>query len=354
MKQVLFLVHGMGESALGGLGQPGSGQWARDLEQGLRAAAAAYPRVDPASIVFVPITYDDVFQSHAATWQELAGALAGTDLAPLTQWMRSAAGGDFLWGSLGDVIQYRAFPTVRSHVITHVVTQIAKAVQHHGLGGQASYHVLAHSLGTAVAHDALHKLATTPIDGNRALMPPGFSFDTLMALANVSRLVWATDASFYAHTRVRPPGCGLPAAECAVKTYISVRHVADPIPSVVRFARKSWSPDNFYDLELRHVRELNVHAFSHYLASPWVTDTLLYRMFGGAAVTRAATLKRIQGFPDYLGPRAAALGALVQTVEAALDKLSAQAEGTFAYDLDDIGRALWQQRELFSQALRGT
>jgi hypothetical protein len=353
MKQVLFLVHGMGDDADSPVGKADREAWAKDVTAAIRAAAAAYPGIPSDDLVLVPILYDDVFTTHVQTWSALAEQLVGTGLEPLVGWMKGAADPSFLWGSVGDVVQYRAFANVRSHVATHVAKQIATTVEAYGTGTDAKYHLLAHSLGTAVAHDAIQKLATVAIDGNRALQPPAFRFDTFMALANVSRLVWVTNDAFYEETCVRPPDCGLALERCALQSYVSVRHVADPIPSVVRFQRKGWSQENFFNLEVRHVRDVNVHGFTHYLASPWVTDTLLYRLFGGRAVPRAAVLKRVQSFKDYVGPKAPALATIVQTIEASLNAISAQAEGKFEYDLDDIAKALWEYRDSIGAVLRG-
>lgn len=353
MKQVLFLLHGMGESADGPLQQSDKSKWSTEVEAQLRAAASAYAGFPHDKLVIVPILYDDVFVTYAKTWAELAEQLSGSSLSPLVSWLEDAASSDFFWSNVGDVIQYRALEQVRKHVVTHVAAQMARVIDEHGTGLKAKYSILSHSLGTAVAHDAVQKLATTPIDSNTVLQPPGFRFETFVALANVSRLVWATDARFYDETRVRPLGAGLSDDRCAVRHYINVRHVADPFPSIVRFVRKSWPAASYLSLELRHVRKLNVHAFTHYLASPEVSDMLLYQLFGGTVIPRAQMMQRANRFQNYEGPRAKALAVAVSTVESTLNALSAQAEGVFEHDIDDIAKALWDLRNVIPRALKG-
>ncbi len=159
-KQVLFLVHGMGNSAPDEGGD--KNKWASAVEAAIKTAASAYPSIPLDDLIVHPILYDDVFQRHAQNWAALAEQLGGTGLEALTNWMKSAADGNFLWGSLGDVIQYRGFENTRTNVVTRVAKQISKAVETYGTGDSARYHVLAHSLGSAVAHDALHKKVGGP------------------------------------------------------------------------------------------------------------------------------------------------------------------------------------------------
>jgi hypothetical protein len=345
VKQVLFLIHGMGNSANAGLGKADSALWGEDVKERLLEDLEPFRNVNSASLQVIPVLYDDVFRSHVERWSELADSLVGTPLASLTDWMRDTDSQDFLWGSIGDVVLYRAFAEVREHVLTHVARQMIRHV--HRLGRtDYEYSVLAHSLGTAVAHDAIHKLATVAIDGNTSLQPPNFRFKNFFALANVSRLVWLTDGDFYRDTRVRPPNCGLPADACAVEHYASFRHIADPVPSIVRFQRKDWDRAHFWSLELRHYRELNVHAFTHYLAHPAVSNLLFLRLFGANLISDTAMKERLAGFKPYAdGVEGAAQAAAVDSMAAILDKLSASSHGSFATDFDEVGKAMLIARE---------
>lgn len=332
LEQVLFVIHGIGEHADAVVGRSDARVWSREVVDLLREACADYPQIGRDALTIVPILYDDVFSTYQRTWQKLAEQLGDTPLGRATEWLAKADEPGFVWGSIADIALYKGLPAVRTQVITEVAATIARTIAERG--PSARYSILAHSLGTAVAHDVVHKLATVPIDGNSALMPPAFRFDNFFALANVSRLVAADDPHFYDETRVRPFDCGLPESECAVSHYVSFRHVADPIPSVVRFSRPTWSKEHFHRVDLRHFRDLNVHAFNHYLASPRVIDRVLYRLYGPAAVPPDLMRRRIDAFTDFQGVDADEVKRAVSEVAILLDKVSFQAHGQF--DLDFV------------------
>ncbi len=346
MKQVLFLVHGMGISADGPLGSGDRVAWAKDVEAILREALKAFPGVAADDLKIVPILYDDVFISHVTRWAELSKALAKTPLAPLTNWMDKTDEPDFLYSNIGDVVLYRAFAEVREHVLTHVARQFADQIDALGRA-DVQYSVLAHSLGTAVAHDAIQKLASVGIDGSTVFQPPHFRFANFFALANVSRLVWVTDESFYQDTRVRPPDCGLDADQCAVMHYATFRHIADPVPSIVRFTRKNWNAGRFWSVDdLAHFKGVNVHCFTHYLAHPTITNLLFRRLFGKELVPDAVMRTRLTQFEPYAsGVAGEAQKIAVKTVAAIIDGLSASSNGRFVDDFDDVGKALLQAKK---------
>lgn len=335
MRQVVFLVHGMGNNATGVLGKADMSVWAKDAEKMLRAALTSFPAVDPEDLFIVPVLYDDVFRSHVARWNDLAEALVGTALESLTKWMKDTDKQDFLWGNVGDVVLYRGFAEVREHVLTHVARQFLEQAQKFGIA-DTQYSVVAHSLGTAVAHDALQKLYSVGVDGKK--LP--FKFQNFFAIANVSRLMWVTNDAFYEETCVRPPDCGLAQDKCAVMHYATFRHIADPFASIVRFTRKNWSPQRFWSLDLDFFRELNVHSLTSYLADPRITNSLYYRLFGAAAVTPSAMQERLDKFVPYthdvLGT---AKRDAVRAMAALLDGLSASSHGAFVDDFDDVGKA---------------
>jgi hypothetical protein len=335
MRQVVFLVHGMGNSANGVLGRADMA-WAADAQQAVQAAFPSFPALVPDKLLVVPVLYDDVFRSHVTRWSELADSLVGTQLETLTSWMKGADKQDFLWGNLSDVVLYRAFAEVREHVLTHVARQFMVQIAKFGTV-DTQYSVLAHSLGTAVAHDALQKLYTVGVDGKK----PALQFQNFFALANVSRLVWVNDDKFYQETVVRPFDSGLPADQCAVVNYTTFRHIADPIASIVRFARKDWSPVGYASVELDFYRGVNVHALASYLAHPTVTSLILFRLFGQEVIP-PATIKALRdAFEPYeKGPAGAAKKLAVHEVARLLDSLSASSQGTFASDFDEVGKAL--------------
>ena len=345
MTHVVFLVHGIGRHANGVVGRASVAAFTEQVQSELLAAASAYPGFDPARLVLQPVLYDDVFVSHVTRWDALASSLSSTPFASLTDWMRGASDPDFLWDSIGDVILYRAFAEAQQHVITRVASQMVAAVEHYG--PQADYSIVAHSLGTAVAHDTVQKLATTAIDGNRVMQPPNFRFRNFFALANVSRLVWATDPDFYEKTRVRPRDSGLLAEQCAVEYYASFRHIADPVPSIVRFAPRGWSAGAVANVEIAHLRDANVHAYTHYLQNPRCADLILARVLGSQVVPVEARRARIAAFTDHVGAGAPQEQLAVRAIASALDAASAQSAGTFDQAVKATGDLLGHyKREL--------
>ena len=338
MTHVVFLVHGIGRHANGVVGRVSVAAFTDQVQQELLAAARAYPGFDPSQLVLKPVLYDDVFVTHVTRWDALATSLAATPFASLTDWMRGASDPDFLWDSIGDVILYRVFAEAQQHVITRVASQMVAAVEHYG--PEADYSIVAHSLGTAVAHDTVQKLATVAIDGNRVMQPPNFRFRNFFALANVSRLVSATDLNFYRNTRVRPRESGLPADQCSVEYYANFRHIADPVPSVVRFAPPGWNPRAVANVELAHLRDANVHAYTHYLQNPRCADLILARVLGSQVVPVEARRSRIAAFPDHVGGGAREEALAVRAVAGLLDSASAQSGGTFEQAVKAIGELL--------------
>lgn len=339
MKHVVFLVHGIGRHAQGPLGTGSRTAWADEVVAALESAAASYPKFKSSQWKLVPVLYDDVFFTHVKKWAELADSLQATPAAALTSWMLGAAQPDFLFDSIGDVILYRAFPEVREHIMTTVARQFVDEVAAHGTE-DCDYSIVCHSLGTAVAHDTVQKLATVGIDGNTAMLARNFSFNTFCALANVSRLVWATDKRFYDDTVVRPRNCGLPAEQCAVEKYLTFRHVADPVPSIVRFVRKGWTTRLYGAVDVQHLRAANVHGFTHYLQNPFVSGVILNRILGSATVPMAEVRKRARGFADFEEPKREQKQKVVAAAQVALDGICAQADGRFELDIDEIGQAL--------------
>jgi len=339
MKHVVFLVHGVGRHAEGPTGTGSRTAWANDVVAALEAAATSYPGFRKSQWKLVPILYDDVFFHHLTKWDALAKALKDTPAASVASWMTGAPEPGFLWDAVADVILYRAFPEVREHIITTVASQIAQEITDGGTA-RCDYSIVAHSLGTAVAHDTVQKLATVGINGNTVMLARNFSLNTFCALANVSRLVWATDKAFYDDTVVRPPRCGLPPERCAVERYLTFRHVADPIPSVVRFVRKAWTSRSFGSVDIRHLRAANVHGFTHYLENPLVSGILLNRIVGKTTFPMRDVRKRARAYADFEDPKRDAKAEVVDAAEMLLDRASAQSDGRFELDIDDIGKAL--------------
>ena len=279
MARVLFLVHGMGVHGA---------DWASEVRTTLGEVASRYDKYDTpeaffAKVEIVPVTYDSVFAEQLARWQDAADDLKafteaervnlGTGTA-FFNWLATATEqeNNFFWSHMVDVLLYRYVQDVTKQVRLHVMREIAGALEERMRGGQiVRATVLAHSLGTAVAHDALHGLGSIELDGSRAFMAENFAFQSLVTLANVSRVLQTApgpyESAVFPRTRERPGGY--------VRRYFDFRHAADPIPAVRPFAPVGWARGLSAVLGLDFFRAFNVHGFSHHLDSPRVHIPLL-------------------------------------------------------------------------------
>jgi hypothetical protein len=126
--------------------------------------------------------------------------------------------------------------------------------------------MLSHSLGTAVAHGMLQRLALGAIGESEAFMlGKGFGLRCYVTLANTSRVLFRPTGSIYDKTLIRPGKY--------VETFVNVSHIADPVPAPMRFSPKTWGV-GYREIALKHYRDVNLHAYKHYLEHPAVAGAL--------------------------------------------------------------------------------
>ncbi len=297
MSKLLFAIHGMGENAEG---------WAVPIRDTLNALAGQYeafagrpapfalvgpdadlPALGPDTIALVPVRYDGVFdvwrQQLGASVDELRAFVGSGEIAlpegagRLLDWLDTAPPDErhYFWAYALDVLLYR-YTLKAGEVRVRVMQQIAGALGRAMAGGSAvQASVLAHSLGTAVAHDSLATLGTDPLGNppNGAFRVPRL-FHSVWMMANVSRIL-QSDRPVY-QSIVCPVSAR---ATGYTDLYVTARHALDPIPLVEPFAPEAWG-SGFADLRLTTVRDFNVHAFEHYLGAPQVHVPLLNNLFG--------------------------------------------------------------------------
>ncbi|MCK4587576.1 MAG: hypothetical protein KAU29_09545 [Gammaproteobacteria bacterium] len=305
---VLFMIHGIGEHADG---------WSDGPIGVLNEAAKQYgvftgkdgPLRD--QIEFVEIRYDDIFDGLLENFEALANefdAVKSTALPDPVKKLKKVLGN--LNGTsekyLGDVVLYKGFALVQRAVLLQVMSQIANTVAEVGLeheGTPVKYGVLAHSMGTTVAHDALHHLATTQwiepevllqnvsasdsdlanglIDkvharvGTNPFSPENFRFDSIFMISNTSRLLHTTDKNPY-QSAVRPVSSSNGEGVCG--SFYNIDHKLDPVSKVKRFrVFDAWRSDNEggMDIEVDHFYNRNVHGLEHYLLHPYVHGSIL-------------------------------------------------------------------------------
>jgi hypothetical protein len=275
MTRHVYLLHDMGEKGE---------DWAASAIALLRDRADACgvrARLD-AQVVFEPLHYGDVFDQILAHWDSTADALEerareqGADIADVIDWLRPAADdvAGFFWSHAVDILLYRFFPQVARQVRAHVLDQLGTSLEEAMLDGRANVSVLAHGLGTAVAHDALAFLGSRPLGGSHALTAGNFRFDTLFMIANVSR---ALESDFDVYRSVVHPA-SIDPGTAYTGHYFNFRHRLDPLPSLRPFAPAGWG--RFYHAveDLEHVLDFDVHALEHYLRHPRVHIPILNRL----------------------------------------------------------------------------
>lgn len=306
MPDRLFLVHGMGKHEVG---------WEKPIVALLEDLYGRY-RIGKSSSTLtfderfhvVPIGYDDIFRDLLAKWKGNANALGkraeGVQAHHVTQligWLRGVDPDEFVWSHAADVLLYRLFVGVRETVKTAVASQIVEELV--DLKANESWSVIAHSLGTAVAHDALDMLWTGKLPGGQAT---GFSAaqnkaQLVMMVANVSRVLETTPDVY--ESTVRPGDAADPDSGCFF--FLNARHDLDPFTRPRMFAPRDWptpgaiSEGIYWPVEIWHIHQKNVHAWEHYLENPAVHIPMLRMLTFDTAVTRDEEQQAIDRFEPF-------------------------------------------------------
>lgn len=210
----------------------------------------------------------------------LAGLGLGIELAPKLASIENRFGKDeFLYTHFLDVIFYTTMlgGKVRVEVARQLATLIAK-------NPVAEIHVIAHSLGTAVLHDALALLYRDHAsfsDQFPALDVRLHKLASIWMIANVSRLVYTvTGLADPLDSTVRPGSDG------CTNFLANVRHEFDPFTWFSSFDPPNdgaWIARQAFDrgyrsIEVSSVRQRNTHAFSDFIENPAVSVPLLRRL----------------------------------------------------------------------------
>ena len=309
MADRLFLVHGMGLQA---------GGWEQPLRSQLGSLFGRHSRLGTGNLdelfQVVPIQYDDIFRGLLDRWQADANAFGRPDepasplVTRLTGWLNDAGNDEQqLWTHPVDVLLYRFFPDVRQAVKTRVALQIATELA--TLKASENWCVVAHSMGTAVTHDALDMLwsGTLPAGAPTGFDPQRRQAQAIVMLANVSRVL-QTSSKVYEST-VMPGPAGQAGRGCF--QYLTAFHRLDPFTWVNPFRPIAW-PDATADakglyqfLEADHIHEWNIHDGVHYLKHPSVFVPVLRALTFQTAVTKPAEAAAHAEFEPF-GPITAA------------------------------------------------
>ncbi len=328
---VLFIVHGMGSFS-----DQLDSHWAKPIKQLLKKQwKVFFPNVSfDDSVKIVPLTYDTKFRTY---WQQVANeadvwgrVLADANIDGVVDAIKTFDDeeANFIVGSILDVLLYRGARGFQQYIRASVQYQIIKAIREYwdppNQDTSVEFSVLAHSLGTAVMHDTLDQLSNSRVgDHPGPFSMKHFRLKGYMTLANVSRVLYGSDPSFYTEANVRPFHGGQAGL---VSRFVNVHHQADPFVFPGRFS-PPWSGE-YKDVKVHHLYDLNTHGYEHYLTNPVVCARLFQAMYGWDAIPETK-LKQVRAqFPNTSAPNVAAARALINEFEQALKNL---------FNKDDVG-----------------
>lgn len=300
----LFVIHGMGVF---------DDTWSKPVEKQLGDIYKQYDGLSsvPQKTRFTihPIRYDDILSDLVKKWQTDATAISklseGVSAAKadaLVGWLKTAGEG-FPWTHAADVLLYRCFSDVREAVVVTVANQMLKVINADLKKDQdVRWGVLAHSLGTAVAHDALHALWTTQFGPGVAISPADVKAAFVVMVANVSRAL-ETDADVLTST-VQPGKASNATRGCL--NFVTARHALDPFTIPRMFDPEEW-PDaetvqqgRYRSIRVNHFRDRNIHGLKHYLSHPAVHIPLMRLLTDQKSVISAAEERNsLQEFNDF-------------------------------------------------------
>ncbi len=272
-KQLVFLVHGMGNHPAG---------WADDAKSQLARLYGQYDAVfglPPFSdFELVEITYDHLFEARRQQWKTNSGAvlaalnsggLEGGALNQLTDLAAAPSQEGFLATHILDVFLYRFVAQVAEQIRNHVAMEVVAKIDALPATESRRWSIVGHSLGTIVVHDALHVLFTDPAAVG-VQRPPRANLVAMVS--NVSRLL-QRDIDVYL-SEVHPsadPDLGV----CGY--YLNAKHDWDPFCRPKEFRPVDDWPDSLTRVQNRYVpvtinafASKNLHSLSHYLENPKV------------------------------------------------------------------------------------
>lgn len=272
-KHVIFLVHGMGSFEKG---------WADETTKQVRDLYSSYQisKLLPFDTYFrfVEITYNGHFEELRSKWKSNSGKVIATlrkngldksSANELAKYGGTAGEDVFLTTHVLDVVLYRFIPqiaeTIRTSVAVAILDELLKAIE------IPRWSVIAHSLGTSVAHDSLHALYTQKVGGRT--LAGVTKADTVAMISNVSRLLEEKSVDVYKSV-VRP---GLESTDGMCRYFVNAIHDWDPIPRPREFRPVDDWPNletrnekRFVPVRINAFQSPNIHGLDHYLSNPRV------------------------------------------------------------------------------------
>ncbi len=243
----------------------------------------------------VPISYDHAFTTPLAQLAQSVDELKqfaiheGVDILKCLNFLQGASPSEqqFFWTSVVDVLLYRFFKIVTANVRTIVREKIATRFTAEAAAGSiVDVSIMAHSLGTSVAHDALSIMATKPIDTaagpNKSFMVENFRFKNIFQVANVSRVLETNPdvlgSAIHPFT-VNPD-------TSYTRVFLNFKHRFDLFTAVKPFnAPAAWGDAFIAPAGINKILGFNVHDLDHYLENPRVHIPVLRHLIDDVVVT---------------------------------------------------------------------
>ena len=343
-RPLLILLHGSGVYSPG---------WASSHVEHLGRLAATYPAIQDRGpledqVALRALNYDHVFEGLLDRWDREAERLdklleeSRTRLPRISAALQEATlpadERSYIWTHVLDPIGYRSIELIRDEVRAVVLAKVVSAINEHLAehpGAQVS--ILGHSLGTIVLHDVLHLLGSgQAVDGGEVVAADQFRFHCVFQVSNVSRLgpSQLVDINPY-RSVVRPVTAGpTPDGDAPfVGFFFNIHNRWDPLTWWQPFAPTGWGT-GYFDIELSHLHQINVHGLHHHLAHPNVHVPILRGLLGAWSVPEVEWHGRLADFPELdLGDCGDQATAFVRE----LDQLRQAADGR---NLDDVAMGL--------------
>ncbi len=279
-KPIVLVIHGMGTHA--------PGTFKKDINDGLNEAAKNFGLAEfdfSEKVEFYQFNYstflDEIRANDAAQTDSITDHLAllqGHGLGEsivmkLTEFFADFDEDDMLYTHWMDVVYYGLMFWGEK-----IRVDFAKRINDIMIEANAEnrdVHIIAHSLGTAVAHDTLAKLFRNDVDITSEV--PGldlsrFKIKSLWTVANVSRLLHIlNDIADPYHSVVNATANG-----CCDYLF-NIRNKFDPFTWVKTYERND---DNYQLLEVDTIRKWNTHDMKEYMATPLVSSYIFSFILG--------------------------------------------------------------------------
>lgn len=265
-KQLIILVHGMGTHA--------KGDFTKEFKKALSDRAKSFGIADDSflsTVDYKEFNYSEYFDhirqqfaENAAARKKGFGFLTGKGfeeklLQQLTKFESNFGKDDFYYTHWLDVILY-ATMYFGEKLRVDFISEFEKLRKKYD---NKNIHIVCHSLGTALVHDALakyYRLDSDPFDDIPDLKTGNFNISSLWTFANVSRMVNLLNGLTDPNNSTVVTG-----SDGCTNNFVNVRHKYDPFTWFKTYDRKM---KNLVLIEDKVIKKVNTHDFYEYVNEP--------------------------------------------------------------------------------------